>query len=187
MGQDEKDPGAWYRPARVHLEDYDPRWPTMYEHEAALIRDAIGDDLVDIQHVGSTAVPGMPAKPIIDILASVSTWDRFEAIVERLAAIGYVYTPESESDDPTRKVFRKGPSDMASIRTHHLHVTEPASGYWQRIVGFRDQLRDDPSDADDYVRLKRELVAAFRNDSRSYTRGKQEFVRRIERKRGVGV
>lgn len=122
MGQGPKDPGAWYRPTRVHVEEYDPLWPTMYEAEAELIRDAVGRDLVDIEHVGSTPVPGMPAKPIIDILASVSRWDRFEAIVERLAAIGYVYTPESEADDPTRKVFRKGPSDMASMRTHHLQA-----------------------------------------------------------------
>lgn len=94
----------------------------MYEDEAAQIRDAVGDDLVDIEHVGSTAIPRMPAKPIIDILASVSTWHRFAAIVQRLAAIGYLYTPESEADDPARKVFRKGPSDMASMRTHHLHA-----------------------------------------------------------------
>jgi GrpB-like predicted nucleotidyltransferase (UPF0157 family) len=185
MRDDSEDAGAWYRPARVHIDDYDARWPELYREEALLIATAIGDDLIAIEHVGSTAVPEMPAKPIIDILAALTTWARFDDVVTNLRELGYVYTAESEADDPNRRVFRKGPTDMSLLRTHHLHITDPESLYWRRIIAFRDQLRSDPADAATYVQLKKELVAEFALDSRSYTAGKQEFVTKVERKRGV--
>jgi GrpB-like predicted nucleotidyltransferase (UPF0157 family) len=185
MGVDPVDAGAWYRPARVHVEEYDARWPEMYRDEALRIGAAIGDDLVAIEHVGSTAVPGLPAKPIIDILVAVATRADLGDLITTLGELGYAYTPESEADDPDRRVFRKGPTDMSSLRTHHLHVTEPESFYWRRIIAFRDHLRSDPSDAAAYARLKEELIAEFARDSRGYTAAKQEFVTAIERKRGV--
>ena len=183
--QGSADPGEWYRPARVHLDEYQERWPLMYAEEAGQISEALGDDLVVIEHVGSTAIPGMPAKPIIDILVAVTTWDRFDEMVTRLGDLGYVYTPESEDEDPDRRVFRKGPAEMSLLRTHHLHVTEPHSPYWKRIIAFRDQLRSDPADATAYVELKRSLATRFEHDSRSYTSGKHDFVKAMERKRGV--
>jgi GrpB-like predicted nucleotidyltransferase (UPF0157 family) len=186
MNGDDVDAGAWYRPARVVIEDYDERWPSQYAEEAERIASAIGDALVALEHIGSTAIPGMPAKPIIDILAAVSTWDGFDRMAVRLRAIGYVYTPESETEDPGRRVFRKGPDDMQLPRTHHLHVTEPASTYWQRIIAFRDHLRDDPADAAAYGDLKRALARTFEHDSRRFTDEKHGFVTAIERKRGLG-
>ena len=185
MGRETIDAGAWYRPAHLRLDMYDEQWPSLYSAEADHIADMIGDDLVAIEQVGSTAIAGMTAKPIIDILAAVSSWDRFDRMVLNLRAVGYVYTPESEADDPGRRVFRKGPDDMSLLRTHHLHVTEDDSRYWRRIIAFRDQLREDPDDAAAYVQLKRALASTFANDSRGYSRGKHEFVTAIERKRGV--
>lgn len=157
----------------------------MYAEEAGQIAEAFGDHLVAIEHVGSTAIPGMPAKPIIDILVAVTTWDRLDEMVPRLGNFGYVYTPESEDEDPDRRVFRKGPADMSLLRTHHLHVTEPHSLYWKRIIAFREQLRSDPADAAAYVELKRSLATSFERDSRSYTSGKNDFVKAMEHKRGV--
>jgi muramoyltetrapeptide carboxypeptidase len=174
------DPGAWYRPAAIHLADYDPGWPQRYAAEAARIAAALGEDLVATEHVGSTAIPGMPAKPILDILAAVASWDGFDEIVATLDRIGYLYTPESEADDPERRVFRRGPADMRLMRTHHLHVTAPRSRYWTRIIGFRDHLREDAADAAEYAALKRRLATEFATDGRAYTRAKGEFVQRIE-------
>ena len=180
---DQTDPGAWYRPASVHVEQYDENWPTLYRIEAAMITAATGSHFVEIEHIGSTAIPGMPAKPIVDILAAVTSWERFDELVECLSCIGYRYTPESEGDDRSRRVFRKGPDDMRLLRTHHLHVTESGSSHWGRLVGFRDQLRDSAADAAAYVALKRRLAEQFSNDSRSYTQGKADFVRGVEAKR----
>ena len=177
---DSPDLGAWYRPARVHLVEYDDGWPERYRIEASRIAGALGPDLVAIEHVGSTAVPGMPAKPVIDILAAVAPWTAFDAMVSSLRDLGYVYTPESEADDPGRRVFRKGPEDMSQLRTHHLHVTDAGSDYWMRIVAFRDRLRNAPEDAAAYARLKRRLATRFEHDSRGYTAGKSDFVRSRE-------
>lgn len=174
------DGGRWYEPASIHLVDYDESWLASYEAEAAALRIALAPELDDLQHVGSTAVPGMVAKPIVDILAAVASWDRFDVMVERLQALGYVYTPESEADDPQRRVFRKGPSDVRVMRTHHLHVTLSGSQYWNRIIAFRDRLRADPDAAARYADLKRELITQHGSDSRAYTAAKTPFVTRLE-------
>lgn len=174
------EPPGWYRAADVKQVPYDPRWPLLFEQEADVVRQAVGEGLVAIEHVGSTAVPGLSAKPIIDILAAVSGWERFGSMVQALERAGYLYTPHSEADDPDRKVFRK-PSDMAHDRTHHLHVTEYRSNYWNRILAFRDHLRRWPADAEAYASLKARLAVEFAGDSRGYTRTKAGFVSEIER------
>jgi GrpB-like predicted nucleotidyltransferase (UPF0157 family) len=183
--QGSPDRGSWYRPARIHLVDYDEGWPRLYAEEAAQVARALGDQLVAIEHVGSTAVAGMPAKPIIDVLVAVVAWDHFEEMLVSLQGLGFVYTPESEEEDPNRRVFRKGPADMSLLRTHHLHMTESGSVYWKRVIAFRDQLRAEPSDALAYAELKRQLAKTFEHDSRSYTSGKDGFVTSVERKRAA--
>jgi GrpB-like predicted nucleotidyltransferase (UPF0157 family) len=117
----------WYRSARVHVQAYDPSWPEHYAEEAELLTRTLADSLLAVEHVGSTAVPGLAAKPVIDILAAVRDLNGFPVLVERLKETGYTYTPESEADDPSRRVFRKGPEDLTRLRTHHLHVTEQGS------------------------------------------------------------
>ncbi|MEU9741176.1 GrpB family protein [Micromonospora chersina] len=172
----------WYRAARVQVQMYDPSWPERYAEEAELLTRALAGSLLAVEHVGSTAVPGLAAKPVIDILAAVQDFNEFPALVERLQKIGYTYTPESEADDPSRRVFRKGPEDLTRLRTHHLHVTEQGSDYWRRLVAFRDHLRANPEDAASYVTLKRELAARHAADPGRYTRDKRDFVREIERR-----
>ena len=119
------------------------------------------------------------ALPVLDAMFSPLT-----AVAQTMkkapVRLGYVYTPESEADDPGRRVFRKGPDDMKLPRTHHLHVTDPDSDYWHRIIAFRDHLRDDPDDAAAYGELKRTLARAFEHDSRGFTDAKHDFVRTIE-------
>ncbi|GAA5035877.1 GrpB family protein [Actinopolymorpha pittospori] len=170
-----------FRHAAVRIVEYDPTWPTRYAEEATLLTETLGSRLLRVEHVGSTSVPGMPAKPIIDILAAVAGYDDFPTVVTDLEKIGYLYTPESESDDPDRRVFRKGPDDMTRLRTHHLHVTEAGSPYWQRIVAFRDHLRRTPEVATAYADLKKGLAAEHAREPRSYTAGKHDFVTTVER------
>jgi GrpB-like predicted nucleotidyltransferase (UPF0157 family) len=171
-----------YQPARVRLNSYDCDWPRRYTDEASLLRDILGSEILGLEHIGSTAIPEMPAKPTIDLLLAVSSYDRFLPLVEQLDDIGYLYTPSSEADKIGRRVFRKGPKDMAKPRTHHLHVTKAGSYYWQRIIAFRNYLRDHPAEAAAYADLKRDLVSEFAHDSRQYTAGKHNFVTAIEHK-----
>jgi GrpB-like predicted nucleotidyltransferase (UPF0157 family) len=174
-----------FRHAAVRIVEYDSTWPTRYAEEATLLAETLGSRLLRVEHVGSTSVPGMPAKPIIDILAAVAGYDGFPTVVQDLEKIGYVYTPESEADDPDRRVFRKGPDDMTRQRTHHLHVTEAGSHYWQRIMAFRDHLRRDPAAASAYASLKQGLATTHARDPRGYTAGKHEFVTTVEHGAGV--
>ncbi|MGC1210475.1 MAG: GrpB family protein [Micromonospora sp.] len=172
----------WYRAAPVRLHDYDPGWPALYADDAKLLTDALAPDLVAIEHIGSTSVPGMAAKPVIDIIAAVADYGRFPSLVQRLGSVGYVYTPESEADDPDRRVFRKGPEDISQLRTHHLHLTTRGSRYWHRMIAFRDHLRRYPEDAAAYVDLKRGLAATHAADPAAYTAAKHDFVAAIEEK-----
>lgn len=167
----------------LRLDPYDESWPRNYELEAAQLRRVIGPMLVQIEHVGSTAVPGLAAKPIIDMLAAVTSWDGLHGLAERLRALGYDHTPFSDTDDP--QVFRKGPTEGGQLRTHHLHVTAAGSSYWRRLLAFRNHLRAHPEDAAAYAQLKRELVSRLANQPDRYTNAKTEFVRETEVKAGL--
>ena len=165
--------------APVVIVEYDARWPRMFAEESASIRSVLGDKLVALEHVGSTAVPGLAAKPIIDILAGVrSLADSFERI-EPLKRIWYRYVPELEADLPDRRYFHKGSADG---RTHHLHMVEVVSHFWERHLLFRDYLRRHPETAQEYAKLKKRLADEFRTDREGYTQAKTPFITAIEEK-----
>jgi len=156
----------------VIIVDYDAGWPRRYEEERARILGAIGRWLVAIEHIGSTAVPGLGAKPIIDIMPAIGSLADAPQCVEPLRVIGYEYVPEFESVLPERRYFRKGsPEDH-----YHLHMVEQTSGFWERHLLFRDTLRARPETAREYERLKRELAARFGSDREGYTDAKTEFI-----------
>jgi len=164
-------------PEPVVIVEYDPRWPKMYDAEAALIRRAMGDRLVAIEHVGSTAVPGLAAKPIIDIMAGVRALADAEACIGSLEVEGYDYVPQHEGAMPERRYFdRTG----ASGRTVHLHVVETTSDFWNRHILFRDHLRAHPETAEEYAALKRRLAGIHAAQRDAYTEGKTPFIRSIE-------
>jgi GrpB-like predicted nucleotidyltransferase (UPF0157 family) len=172
-----------YRPATFSVVAYDPAWPGLFADEAEQLREALGPAVLAIEHVGSTAVPGLAAKPIIDILAAIAPSADARWVKARLESIGYLHTPESSA--PAR-IFRKGPADMALLRTHHLHLTDLDGHYWRRIIAFRDHLRRHSDDAVAYAELKRDLAARFADDRRSFTRGKHSSVASIEQRAGIG-
>jgi GrpB-like predicted nucleotidyltransferase (UPF0157 family) len=159
--------------------DYDPAWPQRYEEEQTRILAAIGPWVAGIGHIGSTAVVGLAAKPILDILVGLRTLEDALRCIPRMEGIGYEYVPEYERELPMRRYFRKGP---VGNRTHHVHMVERGSTFWVEHLRFRDWLRDHPEDARRYERLKRDLAARFGNDRDAYSDAKTEFVRSILRK-----
>ncbi len=164
----------------VALVPYDPRWPALFRQEkehllACLPRELIGR----IEHFGSTAIPGMAAKPVIDMLIEVASLGETRLrIVPILQAQGYDYfwRPALFEGPPFYAWFIK--RDTAGRRTHHLHMVERHFAHWDRLL-FRDRLIEHPDLAAEYAALKRRLAAEHPNDREAYTRGKSAFVARV--------
>jgi GrpB-like predicted nucleotidyltransferase (UPF0157 family) len=168
-------------PIPVRIVDYDPHWPAMFEDERKRIVEATGQWLIAIEHLGSTSVPGLAAKPVIDMVAAVATLNDAKHIIEPLAALGYDYVPEYEVELPERRYFRKrwrGPEGDK----YHLHVVELGSEFWQRHLAFRDYLRRHPEAVREYAELKRRLAIKHGTDIDAYTEAKSDFIRGIEQK-----
>ena len=175
--------------ARVVKEDvavvpYDPRWPEMFEAERSHLLSCLPHDLVGrIEHFGSTAVPGLAAKPIVDILVEVTSLDETrQRIAPILEAQGYDYfwRPSWGDDTPPFYAwFIK--RDRDGNRTHHIHMVEAHFEHWDRLL-FRDYLIEHPEVAREYGDLKARLSATYRYDRIAYTRGKTEFIRALQKK-----
>jgi len=161
----------------IVIADYDPLWPGLAAEEMARIQAALGDHLLAIEHVGSTSVPGLAAKPLLDLMAGLRSLDEARACVPQVEALGYRYRPGDSI--PDRVYFNKGPE---SGRTHHLYLVELGGEYWVRHIAFRDALRTDPALAADYAALKRRLAAQYGTDRIGYTEAKTEFIQAVEAK-----
>lgn len=161
----------------VVVVEYDPRWSLMFEKEAARVATVLSRDLiVRIDHIGSTAVPGLIAKPIIDLLVGVySLVEAKQVAVFPLEELGYAYW--FNNPDPQRMFFVKG-LPPNSPRTHHIHIVESGSILLERLL-FRDYLREHPDEALRYARLKRHLAKQFSTDREAYTSGKGEYVQSV--------
>jgi len=156
----------------IRLVPPDPSWATRFELERAALQGAIGEWVCGgIHHVGSTAVPGLEAKPIIDILAGVGDLETARASFEPLADLGYLYSPYLTGE--MHWFCKPDPSH----RTHHLHLVPVGSRRYKEELAFRDCLRADPTLADEYANLKRNLAARFTHNREGYTDAKSEFIR----------
>ena len=161
-----------YGAGQIVVADYDPAWPRMFEEERARLSAALGPQVLTIEHIGSTAVPGLAAKPIIDLLVGVQSLSEVESrSIEPLAAMGYAYLPEYKSWLPDELFFRKG-----IPWTHHAHVMEASNPRWERYLLFRDYLRAHSDAARAYATLKRDLAVTFRDDIAAYRTAKNDFV-----------
>jgi GrpB-like predicted nucleotidyltransferase (UPF0157 family) len=161
-------------PQDVVVVEYDPTWPAQFNRERARIRAALAGSeppVVAIEHVGSTAVPGMASKAIVDILVGTAGPVPFERFVPPLEMLGYEFIGMPQFTESS--FLRRGPWRHA---THHLHVTALGSAFWRDTLLFRDTLRASPGLAAEYVALKRRLAAQFPHDRPSYTQGKSEFI-----------
>jgi GrpB-like predicted nucleotidyltransferase (UPF0157 family) len=160
--------------APVEIVPYDPSWPIRFEEEAGVLRRTLKPWLVGpIEHIGSTAVPGLGAKPVIDIMAAVRTLSDSRPAVAAATAIGYCYSPYQIE---LEHWFCK-PS--LACRTHHLHLVPLGTPQWRRPIAFRDYLRAHGDVAAEYEALKRRLAQEHRLDREAYTQAKTSFVRRI--------
>jgi GrpB-like predicted nucleotidyltransferase (UPF0157 family) len=163
----------------IVIEPYDPFWIKMFEDEASLIRALIGGFITDIEHIGSTAVPGLAAKPVIDILIGVHHITDSPLFIPPLTTVGYVYKPEYEDELPERRYLHK---KINGVPTHHLHIVEPGTEFFRRHLAFRDYLRSHRDSALAYAALKISLAEKFGSDRSGYTDAKSDFIKDIERK-----
>ena len=161
-------------PERVYISAYDPRWPVRFEEERGRIVGVIGRRLVGVEHVGSPAVPGLDAKPVIDVMAGLESMSYADRCVGPLIGLGYSYWEEGV--EPHHRLFVKFVDAERTARTHNLHLVEAGDWYWNEHLLFRDYLRKDPVAAREYVLLKHELAQRFRDDREAYTAAKTEFV-----------
>jgi len=166
-----------YGGGAIVVADYDPRWPAMFEAESARLREALGPLVLSIEHVGSTSVPGLAAKPIVDILVGVRSLAGARAgAVPKMRELGYLHVAEAEAWLPEEMLFRKGPPGPW---THHAHLMERGSPRWEEFVLVRDYLRAHPDVAAAYGSLKKALAVVFGDDIAGFRRAKAPFVEKV--------
>lgn len=159
--------------AEVHVVPYDLSWPRRFEEERAVLAAAIGAYVAGtIEHVGSTAVPGLAAKPVIDIMVGVESLAASRPALSILRTLEYCYFPYRA--DVMHWLCKPSPQ----VRTHHLHLVPFGSRLWAERIAFRDYLRDHPAAAAEYADLKRSLAAEHRFDREAYTDAKEPFIRK---------
>lgn len=158
----------------VELAPYDIAWPMKFEAERRRLLSLFPDDFIELEHFGSTAIPGMSAKPIIDILGGVETLTGADALSTRLCEIGYSTSAEFNASLSDRKWFMRWADGR---RTHHLHVVVHGGEVWRERLAFRNRLRADAEAAARYERLKASLATRHRDDREAYTAAKANFVR----------
>lgn len=158
----------------VNLSEYDPKWEVQFDFERKRIIDAIGDKIDGIEHIGSTSIKGLKAKPIIDIMVGVEDLNETSKFITPLSNIEFEYVPKPELTD--RRFFRKG---LWGNGTCHLHISEMNGSEWVEKLLFRDYLRNHPKAAEEYVLLKSILATKYKFDRPLYTKHKEPFIRDI--------
>jgi GrpB-like predicted nucleotidyltransferase (UPF0157 family) len=165
----------------IQLEPYDPAWPSRFEEEAAALRNAFGPLARRIEHVGSTAVPGLIAKPIIDIQVSVASLASLDPFLHVMTALGYTHLADPDPVFERAYPYFHKPAQWA--HTHHVHLCEEGSVLERRHIAFRDRLRADAQAREQYAALKQGLARLHRGatheERQRYVDAKSEFVRRI--------
>jgi GrpB-like predicted nucleotidyltransferase (UPF0157 family) len=163
-----------YGAGPIVVSDYDPAWAAMFEQERSRVQEALGPIVVTVEHVGSTAVPGLAAKPIIDLLVGVRSLPEARGrCVGPLQALHYRYMAEYEAWLPGEMLFRKGPPGPW---THHVHLMEPSCPRWEEFTLVRDYLRRHGEVAGAYADLKRALALVFEDDIAGYRNAKAPFI-----------
>jgi len=166
----------------ILLAEPDDGWPAAFASARDELLAALGPDaFIAIEHIGSTSVPGLAAKPLIDMMAAVTHLDEVDPMIAAIEALGYEYLEALSRAIPGRRLFERRDADGAP--TEHLHVVEYEGDNWKRHLGFRDWLRARPGDRKTYEALKRRLAARY-DDTKEYSAAKTDFIREIEAKAG---
>jgi GrpB-like predicted nucleotidyltransferase (UPF0157 family) len=159
----------------IRVVPYQSEWIELYEQDAALLSNALGEKALRIEHIGSTSIPGMDAKPIIDIMVAVVSLAQAKEFIPVLDGIGYIY--RSHDTVPERRFFVKESSP--EYRTHHLNLTPLGSGFWRNQLAFRDYLRTHDQIAAEYSNLKKHMADVYAHTHQLDRDGKTEFVIRV--------
>lgn len=164
----------------VQLVPYDPSWPLLFAEERARAEEAVGRWTECIEHVGSTAVCGLDAKPVIDLMVELKAMSNADYCVRPLINLGYSYW--AEGAEPHHRLFVRFVNPEMTARTHNLHLVETGGRYWEDHMLFRDCLREHPETAAEYARLKYELARRYREDREARTAAKVGFVSGVVRR-----
>ncbi|MBV2205806.1 MAG: GrpB family protein [Pseudomonas sp.] len=160
--------------APIEIAEYDPGWVEAFQLERQILSDTLAAWLVGMpEHIGSTAVSGLAAKPIIDIMAPVRSLEDSQAAIAAAVSVGYVYFPYRT------EVMHWCCKPSPSVRTHHLHLVPIGSRLWNERLAFRDALRADENLRTEYRDLKLALAARYRRDREGYTDAKTPFIHRV--------
>jgi GrpB-like predicted nucleotidyltransferase (UPF0157 family) len=159
---------------KIEVVDYDPAWQQMFELERESLYRVLGAVAITIHHIGSTSVPGLSAKPVIDIIVEATSVADLDCYESHIAAIGY--EPKGEFGIPGRRFFQKGGDN----RTHHVHAFAQGDPQVLRHIAFRDYLKLNPLVANEYGELKQRVAQECHNDIEVYCQGKDAFIKRIE-------
>jgi GrpB-like predicted nucleotidyltransferase (UPF0157 family) len=157
---------------QVRLVVYDARWPLLFEDEANRLREIVRDEFIKVEHIGSTAVPGLESKPIIDMMIGVRDDETRERVASRLSALGY-------EDKGERGIAGRTFLTRGIPVTHHLHLVVYNEGFWADHVLFRDYLRSKAEVARSYTEIKKRLASAYPDNRELYTLGKSDFITRV--------
>lgn len=160
---------------RVRVVRYTPEWAKLGEIVCRNLLDAAGSMLIDVQHVGSTSVPGLSSKPIIDLVAAITDRSQIPEVDEIIAPIGYVHRVNSNDGDEDLFIMESEPG----IRTIHLHVVNHGGTRWNNYLRFRDVLIANETIRREYEELKQSLAAKYLSDRKRYTAGKHDFIANI--------
>jgi len=158
----------------ISIVPYNPDWPKMFHDERIYLRSILPSQLIGrIEHFGSTAIPGLAAKPIIDVLVEASSLDDTQSqVVPLMEAAGYDYFWRTDETPPYAWFIKR---NATGVRTHHIHMVEADSKLWERLL-FRDYLRQFPDEAKRYEELKKSLAGKHSQDRIAYTRGKTDYI-----------
>lgn len=156
---------------RVEIVPYISEWKKIYEKEEQLLYSVLEGYNVDIRHIGSTSIPGLAAKPIIDIMIGFKNLDSTRECTLEIIELGYYYF--GECGRPGRKFFVK---TQQGLTTHHLHIVEKGSKYWENNLLFKDILTNNSKIAQEYENLKKDLARKYRNDRDAYKENKSNFI-----------
>jgi GrpB-like predicted nucleotidyltransferase (UPF0157 family) len=162
---------------KVIMIPHDPTWMQKFQQEKNAIKKFLGNEAIAIEHIGSTAIPHILAKPVIDILISARNIEKIDTFNEKMAELSY--TAHGEYGIPGRRFFTKGPYEK---RTHHIHIFQQGDPQLARHLNFRDYMIAHPEEAKAYSDLKAKLAVQFTDDIAGYCRGKNDFIKAIDEK-----
>jgi len=164
---------------KIIIEKYNPNWKTEFEYESQLLMDTIKEADAKIEHIGSTSVNGLGAKPIIDIMIGLADFNTANSHISTIESLRYKYVSQYENVMPYRRFFTK---ELNGKRTHHIHMVELNTEFWERHLKFRNHLRTHSEDREKYLELKLDLAKREWADGNEYADAKSEFIKGIEQK-----